>query len=442
MATLGTLGIEEKELPIVSKSDPHILEWFTVLALHRKKVIFISFLGGALLLGFGFLMPVVFESQVTILPPEKQSGVGSLMSFLAGSSALDMMKSQENPALDLFKNILDSRMAAEEVADDPRINRYLSTFDTSKLGKAGMLHDALTSEPLRNGMLNVTVDLPTHWLAASDEIDSARKLSAYVANLFVSKLDKFNRERLSTTAHNTRVFVESQYQIRMHQLDSLYTLFQQFQEEHKTISLSEQLNSTVSAAAMLAAQLQQNEIQLGVEERELSPNSSRMQTLKAQIEAARDALKKYDDGSVGEYSIALRSVPELSRRVANFTREIKLLEQVSGYLRQQLEQERINEQRSLPSLQVLDNAIPPQKKSSPHKLALLILGCIVGFAFSIFYVSMNTYYEAVRTNPEEHRRYLNFVDAIRGRKRSRRNLPNDSGKDISKLPESGSTKIR
>ena len=162
-----------------------------------------------------------------------------------------------------------------------------------------------------------------------------------------------------TTARNTRIFVEAEYQNRMVQLDSAYARLQAFQEEHKTISLTDQLTASVSSAAILGSQEQQLAMQLRVEERELAPNSARIQTLRSQLEEIKRELKKYDEGGVSDYIMAFKDVPTLARQLASLTREVKLLETLSAYLRQQLEQERINEQRDLPTLQVLDPAVVP-----------------------------------------------------------------------------------
>src|SRR5438105_15758236 len=100
-------------------------------------------------------------------------------------------------------------------------------------------------------------------------------------------------------------------------------------------------------------------MQIGIEERELGPNSPRMKVRQAERDAEKSELQKFDDGGAGEYIIALRNAPALSRELAGLVRETKVLEQVTGFLRQELEEERINEQRDLPSLQVLDPARVP-----------------------------------------------------------------------------------
>jgi LPS O-antigen subunit length determinant protein (WzzB/FepE family) len=436
-------GVESGEMPLVmKKSDPHILDYFTTIAKHRKFVFYSAITPALILLAISFVMPQTFSSEATILPPERQSGVSGLMSFLAGSAALDLMKSQENPAVDLFKNVLDSRMLSEEVASDRRVQSYLGSFDTAKDQQIEKLKECMTSEALRNGMMIVTVEFTTHWMPGSTQIDSVKRLTAYAANLYVSDLDHFNRERLITTAHNTRVFIEGAYQQHEHELDSVTAAYQDFQEQHKTVSLPEQLSSTVQAAAKLAAETQQLEIQIGAEEHDLSPNSSRIRGLKAQLEEAQSALKKYDDGTEGEYAIALRSVPELSRKVAGYLREIKVLGEVNAYLRQELEEQKIDEQKNLPTLQVLDSAAVPLKKSWPRKGPLVMIGLIVGLAFSLLYVSGYTYFQRVSTNPEEHRHFIQFARAFRfGKRWAEVTKPEKAAKSAPSVTEKSSIRL-
>jgi uncharacterized protein involved in exopolysaccharide biosynthesis len=407
------------ETPILKpqKRDPHLMDFLTLLARHKIVVVLLTFLSGAGFLAFTYIMPQSFTGQTTLIPPEQQRQSG-LMSFLTGSGALDLMKSQENPAIDMFKNVLDSRQLSEQIVKDERVRRYFSTFDTSQKAIAGMIHGSMQCEALRNSIFSMEIEIKTHWNPTRAEIDSAGHLVPYLAQVFVEHLDRYNRERLMTTARNTRIFVEAEYLNRMGQLDSAYAKLQAFQEEHKTISLTEQLAASVTNAALLGSQQQQLEMQLGVEEREMSPNSAHTQMLRAQLEETKRELKKYDVGGVGDYVMAFKDVPTLARELANLTREVKLLETLSAYLRQQLEQERINEQRDLPTLQVLDAAIVPMRRSSPSRYSMLLLGLFAGFLASVLYVAVRNYYAQVAANPEEHARYLNFVAMLWRKRRS------------------------
>jgi tyrosine-protein kinase Etk/Wzc len=366
------------------KKDPHLMDILALLGRYKRGVMIIILSFGIGFLAFTFLMPFTYTGLTTLIPPEKSQQSG-LLSFLTGSGALDIMKGAENPALDMFKNVLDSRQLSELIAKDPRIHRYFYTFDTSEKAIASAVNKSMESEALRNSLFNVTVNIQTHWMPSAAEADTARVLVPYLAKLFVDHLDRFNRERLMTQARNTRIFIEGEYKERMRQLDTAYAKLQAFQETHKTISLTEQLTSSVTNAAKIGSEVEQLQMQLAVGERELSPNSGRMQMLRAQLEEAKRELGKYDTGGIGDYVMPFKDVPQLARELAGYTREVKLLETLNAYLRQQLEQERISEQRDLPTLQVLDVAPLPDHRSSPSRVNMLLLGLFSGVVVFVFF---------------------------------------------------------
>ncbi len=399
--------------------EPHVMDLLTRLARRKSAIMIITICSGVLFVAFTFLMPHKYSGLSTLVPPEKQSGQSGILSFLTGSGALDLMKGQENPALSTFKNVLDSRQLAEQIIKDSMVRDYYSHWDTSKLSLIAAVQSSIEAEPLRNGILNVGVTVKTHWMPDKEEIQRAKLLVPHLANLFVVHLDRYNREKLMTTAKFTRIFIEEEYQERLSQLDTAYAKLQSFQEVHKAIALPDQLTATVTGAALLASEVQRLEMQLGVEEREFSASSGRVSILRAQLQEARQQLKKYDDGGVGEYVIALKNVPEVARTLAGLMREVKLLETISAYLRQQLEQERISEQRDLPTLQVLDPAIYPEWRASPSRSIMLMLGLFTGLFFSLFYVAIKDFSEDVRRNPEGHVRYLNLRASLLRRNRAK-----------------------
>ena len=400
-----------------ASSTPHRKpDWLMLLARSRKAVLGAAIATSIFFFVLTFILPHNYESTATVLPPERQ-GVGGMLSSLlsSNSSALSLLKggASDNPTLDLFKTIVESRSVAEDVASDRRIAAFFKRYDTTTSNIVRALQGSIKSEALRTGEFTLTVELETPALPSKQEADSTKLMAAYIANRFVAELDRFNRDRLLTSARNTRIFVEEEYNDRMVQLDSAYRQLQAFQEAHQAIALPEQLSATVTAAAKLTSQIEQLEMQIGVEERELGPNSPHMQALDAELAAEKSELQKYDDGGAGEYILALKNVPELSRELAHYLREVKVLEQVTAYLRQELEQDRISEQRDLPSLQVLDSAQPPKKRSSPNRTIYTILGFILGLGFGMGYVSFKSFRQDMRERPQEHYRLLNLMNTLR-----------------------------
>lgn len=394
--------------------------WSLILA-SRKLLIVSAIAGAALLFLYAKTLPEKYQATATVLPPE-HSGAGGMLAFLANtSSAFDFLKSAtsaENPALDLFKTIMDSRTIAEDVAKDSIIRAFLMRSDTSSKAHAERLHGSLSTEVLRTGVFTVSVQLGTPRFPSTKQRDSARTMAAYIANAYINALDRYNRDRLMTSARSTRIFIEGEYRNKMAALDSAYGRLQRFQEEHKAISLPEQLTATVSAAAKLAGQIQQTEMQIGVEERELGPTSPRLKVLRAELDASKAQLAKFDDGGAGDYIIALRTAPALLRELAGLLRETKVLEQVSVFLRQQYEEQRINEERDLPSLQVLDRAQPPVTPTAPNKKMYALAGLFIGFFGAVGFVWTSSFLRDLREHPLAHYRIINVVRTVRHGKRA------------------------
>ena len=392
-------------------------DFFTFAARRWKRIALFAISGALALTLFSYTRPQIFVAKVTVLPPEHE-GMGGLLSFLSSSSAstaLSLLGGDigGNPTLDLFKTIIESRSVAEDVAMDPAIHTFFLRRDTSQKGMVDALNATIEGNALRTGMLSVTVNLNAPKFSSAIELDSTRTMAAYIANKFVASLDRFNRDRLMTSAKNTRMFVQQEYTAKMAELDSAYGNLQQFQEAYGAIALPEQLTATVTAAAKLTSEMQQLEMQRNVEARELGPNDPRIRTLNAEHEAAQEELNKYDSGGVGEYVLALKSAPALSRKMAGYVREVKVLEQVTAYLRGELEQDRISEQKDLPSLQVLDAALPPNGPSSPNRKLYLIVGLVLGLTIGVIATAFERFYRDVRERPNIHYRLLNVLTSIR-----------------------------
>ncbi|HEY3874403.1 MAG TPA: hypothetical protein VGM92_02920 [Candidatus Kapabacteria bacterium] len=385
-------------------------------ARHWRKIVLWGIGGAILLLLFSYTRPRTYVATTTVLPPEKESA-GGMLAFLANSvSALDILKGSiggGNPELDEFKTIIESRTIAEDVAKDSIVAAYYLHRDTSYKGMVDALQGSIRSEALRTGEFTVTVNTSAARFASKSAQDSARRMSAYISNRYVEALDRFNRDRLMTSAKNSRIFVEQEYKGKMVDLDSAYGRLEQFQESHQAISLPDQLSATVAAAAKLTGEKEQLEMERTVAEQEFSPTEPHVKALDAKVQAAQQELNRYDSGGAGEYILALKSAPALTRELAGCLREVKVLEQVTAFLREELEQERISEQRDLPSLQVLDRAPVPNGSASPVRAMYIVIGLILGLAIGFGWVQWKRFTSDVRTHPEAHYRLVNVWRSMR-----------------------------
>jgi len=92
-------------------------------------------------------------------------------------------------------------------------------------------------------------------------------------------------------------------------------------------------------------------------------------------------------------------------------RDVQVKQEVYLTLTREYEQARIAEVRDTPLLTIVDRAVPPYKKSSPHRLLMVIAALVIGVVLAAWL----TYTRALREHAEGTDRmdYLEFRDASR-----------------------------
>jgi uncharacterized protein involved in exopolysaccharide biosynthesis len=85
-----------------------------------------------------------------------------------------------------------------------------------------------------------------------------------------------------------------------------------------------------------------------------------------------------------DYLVTFKNVPELGKHLANLLREVKIQNEVYSMLQQQYYKELIQENKDIPTIQVLDPAIPPLSASSPRTIFSTVMGGIFVFIVMCF----------------------------------------------------------
>jgi tyrosine-protein kinase Etk/Wzc len=340
-----------------------------------KVTIFTSILLFLILL---FVYPVSYEAPVTILPPEKNSQMGGLSGLLGGEDLSSLMTSgMSNANAQLYMEMLKSRSASLYVV---RKHSLVKFFDSkNEIEAANKLSEKLTIDLNKEGILKLSVNTSTSLFPLfTSQGDSIKKLSAALSNSFVQSLDIINREKLSSKAKRARIYIESQLLQTKYLLDSAENSLMLFQKKNKTVSLPEQVKAAIDAAANLKTDIVKSEIELGLLQPNLSEDSKTLITLKSRLQELRNQYNKMEMGNQ-DYLVAFKDVPEIGRELAQLVREVKVQNEVYMLLQQQYFKERIQENRDLPTIEVLDDAIPPLKASGPRLIYSTVLGGIFVF---------------------------------------------------------------
>ncbi len=351
-----------------------------VLIFNKNKLIVASFSSVIIIfLILFFIFPVTFNSEVTILPPEKSSEFNGLGSLIGGEGFSNLLTGGMGAAnSQLFMEIIKSRTASLYVVDKFNLKKFYGKKNRLAAGKE--LNNALYTEVTKEGIVKLSVDVSTGLFPFffKSEVDSIRNLSASISNGFVEALDKINREKLSSKAKNAREYVESQLEITKTKLDSAEQQLADFQQKYKTISLPEQLKASLEAASKLKAEIVKAEVELGFMQKNIREDNKTYLAVKNRLDELRGQYNKMEIGS-DDFLLAFNNVPELGKKLAQLMRDVKIQNEVYLLLQQQYYKEKIQENRDIPTVQILDEAIPPLKASSPRTVFSSVIGGVFIF---------------------------------------------------------------
>ncbi len=370
------------------------ITFFSIIRLIRRRIRFISMFVGAILiliLAYSFIMPHKYTASATVFPPNKSDGGGGLSSFLqsfAGSGGLVLGGIGQGNQTQMFKEILQSRSLAEYIVRDLYLtdNRMFKGLDSAVL--AGVLRSMLEIEVERSGLIIVTANVETDYFPGGAAKDSAASLAAKIANTAIKGLDQIVRKKNISSARSSREYIEKTLKEYKSDLTEVEIKLEEFQKENKVLSLDEQTAAILNQAVTLGAELNKAQIDLNLARQEFEPNSQLVKSYQQTVKFLEEQYERIQKGglvSEDAFSIPLNELPGLIREYTDLVREKKILEQVILYLETQRHQEAIQEERDIPIVEPLDEAMKPGERAAPSRKLMILLALVIsgGLAVSI-----------------------------------------------------------
>jgi len=353
------------------------------IILRNINFLFKTTIISAIILFFIFFLvyPITYKSEISVLPPE-QGDQSNALSSLLGDNVMSgfFYTSSKSFNSELFVQILKSRTAALYVVRRLNLKDYYNK--ETDLSAADYISDQLNINLTKEGIIKLDVEVSSSfipWLL--DDKDSLRRFAAILSNTYIEALDSINKAKLSSKAKRARNYIETQLISTKAVLDSVEFRLMKFQDENKTIALPEQISAAIDAAAKLKTEIIQTEIELGFLETNLREDNQALLALRNKLTELREQYNKMQLGSK-DYLLAFSDVPELGKELSDLLREVKIQNEVYLLLQQQYYKEKIQENRDIPTVEILDEAIPPIRKSSPEVIFSTIVGSV--FIFLIF----------------------------------------------------------
>jgi len=376
-------------------SELNLTKIFKVLKLQLKTFIIIVIIFDVCLLAYSYIMPQMFTSELSIMPPKSSSSGGGLSSFLQnlGGGALSIGGIGEDDQSKLFADILKSRTVTNEIVEKLRLDTLSYFSELSELALTKTVSNLIEVDIEKSGLIKLKCSLQTSYLADKDEIKFIKTLVKDMTNLFAQSLDNTLKEKNNSAARQSRMYVENEINKYRQKLDSVALKLQRFQEENNVFEIEEQTKAVVLQAIEIGAQLIEYENELNLAKIQMNPNSNQVNILQQQIIKIKEQANRIQNGGINDdkFSIPLSKVPELTREYVEIYRDRAILEKVLMYLETQRHQEEIQEEKDVPIIEILDYAYEPDIKSAPQRSLMLIVGTIIISIFAFIYILFRAY---------------------------------------------------
>lgn len=348
-----------------------------------------------------FLLPVHYEAVVKIVPGENTTsgmmGIPGKLANVSGSGAdsgislaLDAtgLLGAKTPTA-FYVEILKSRSLQDRIIDRFNLRvRYWKTgrwFLRSYYGTRKKLKSFTDiEEEKKSNVITVTVT------------DYDRNTAAQIANAYIAELNRAAAELNTGEAHRERVFLEGRLKEARQDLDQTALALSQYSSKNTIMDPQDQGRAMMDAAARVQGEIIAVEAELRGLQQIYSDENVHVRTLQARLEMLNGKLRSMRGqdlrtaGGLSQPALpgypSMSTLPILGYRYSDLYRRTKTQEAIVDFLTQQYEMAKIQEAKELPTVRVMDPAVPPEKKSSPHRGLIWSASVTVAMVLTVLWV--------------------------------------------------------
>lgn len=330
-----------------------------------KKFIIINFIIAAIVtVAITLLITNLYKSKAVIMLSEQQglnalgalSNVGSLFGgFLGGSG---------DTQIDKIFGYLESNRLRNDIINKFGLEDYYEFSEYRREKTLKQLREDLTYDLTDNGFIEISM------------IHSNSDSAANIINYLVKELDKLNREIILQNASNYRKFVEKRYLKNIADLKQAQEDMKLFQTKYGVYTIPEQFQVTFEAIGNLEVELFKKKIQLDIIGINKGVNSNEYNILKSELQKLESNLGKIRDGNYSDNQSLIflpqNKLPEIYKKYFTIFGEIEIQTKLLEFILPMYEQAMMEEQKNIPTLIVVDEAVPSELKYFPKRSFIVI----------------------------------------------------------------------
>jgi uncharacterized protein involved in exopolysaccharide biosynthesis len=303
---------------------------------------------------------------------------------------------------DMFVGMLKSRTVEDAMVQHYGLmQEYRSRYESD--ARTAFEHHATVDGNGKDGLIHISVE------------DRDPNRAAALANGYVDQFRKLSEHLAISEASQRRLFFEQQLEEAKDHLANAEEALKQTEQETGLIQLDSQARALIESAASLRAQIAAKEVQIQAMQTYATDENAQYVEAQKELDGLRAQLAKlggYGDGNDAGLIVPKGSVPQAGLDYMRKLRDVKYYETIFDILARQFESAKLDEAKQGALIQVVDAAVPADKRYFPKRTLIVIEATVVGIFVGVLVAFLNAGYETLRKDPEKTRKLQEFCRAL------------------------------
>ena len=365
----GAVLQETPDQEVSAQAREHaMIDALTQLALHKgliAKVVAISVLIGLVLC---FALPVRYTAVTMIMPPKQTQSTTSFLNAQLGSLA-DAAGGAGGLLKDpnaIYIGLLKSRPVADAIITGFDLRGVYRAKDMTAARKE--LKDSTEIASEKSTLISISVT------------DGDKNRAAAIANAYAEQLRVLSKTISFTEASRRRLFFEEQVKNQKEVLIAAEVAFQHVQQSKGLVQLDAQANVIIGSLARVRGEIAAKEVELQALRSYSTEHNSDVQLAERELSTMQGEAAQLEQSSqpTGSSDMGLKDVPSAGLEYIRAARELQYQQAFFDTLLRQYEAARLDEAKEAATIQVVEPAIEPDRKSAPKRWAILLASLLIG----------------------------------------------------------------
>lgn len=363
-----------------TEADLELIDILQVLVENLRLLVVGPLLIGLLVLGITFVVKPKFTGKTSFMPPlQQQSTMAMMLQSLGAVGGLASAATGLKNPNDQFVAMVKSETIANRLVDQFHLQQR---YD----------EEEYRSSALKELASRTTVTAGKDNLIVIEVLDEDPKVAASMANAYVAELGELLKKLAITEAQQRRQFFEKQL---LQTKDNLVKAESALRASGVNTSAMKSVpDVSVRTVAEIQARIAGQEIKLASMRGYLTDSSPDFRQALNELSALRGQLAKIEGNSPGSIELS----PADSNYVAR-VRDVKYHEVLFEMLARQFELAKADEAREGVNIQVVDMALPPDRKSRPKRAIIAVLATLASGVLLVLFVFLRKAWRQAVADP-------------------------------------------